>query len=95
VLWHAAAIKHLSDLARYSPSDLAGGVQRVAPSFIRIEADKVTYDLHILLRFGIELELMEGKLKVKDLPEAWNSHFKELFGLTVPNDRNGVLQDIH
>ena len=87
--------KHLPDLARYSPSDLACGVQRVAPSFIRIEADEVTYDLHVLLRFGIELELIEDKLKVKDLPEAWNSRFKKLFGLTMPNDRNGVLQDIH
>jgi carboxypeptidase Taq len=94
-LWHATACKHLPELARYSPEDLAKGVQRVAPSFIRVEADEVTYDLHILLRFEIELALIEGRLKVKDVPEAWNSRFQELFGLAVPDDRRGVLQDIH
>jgi carboxypeptidase Taq len=94
-LWHATACNYLPDLARYSPDDLARGVQRVAPSFIRVEADEVTYDLHVLLRFEIELELIEGRLKVKDLPEAWNSKFKELFDLKVPDDRRGVLQDVH
>jgi carboxypeptidase Taq len=94
-LWHATACKFLPDLARYSPADLANGVQRVAPSFIRVEADEVTYDLHILLRFEIELALIEGRLKVRDLPEAWNSRFYELFGLKVPDDAKGVLQDIH
>jgi carboxypeptidase Taq len=94
-LWHATACRHLPDLARYSATDLVKGVQRVAPSFIRVEADEVTYDLHILLRFEIELALIEGRLKVKDLPEAWNSRFQELFGLVVPDDRRGVLQDIH
>jgi carboxypeptidase Taq len=94
-LWHATACKHLPDLARYSPDDLARGVQRVAPSFIRVEADEVTYDLHILLRFEIELDLIEGRLNVKDLPEAWNSKFKEVLDLDVPDDRRGVLQDVH
>jgi carboxypeptidase Taq len=94
-LWHAAACKHLPDVARYSPEDLSKGVQRVAPSFIRVEADEVTYDLHILLRFELELALVERRLKVKELPEAWNTRFYELFGLKVPDDRRGVLQDIH
>jgi carboxypeptidase Taq len=94
-LWHATACKHLPDIARYSPEALARGVQRVSPSFIRVEADEVTYDLHILLRFEIELALVEGRLKVKDLPEAWNTRFYELFGLIVPDDARGVLQDIH
>jgi carboxypeptidase Taq len=93
--WHATACKFLPDLARYSPADLAKGVQRVAPSFIRVEADEVTYDLHILLRFELELALIEQRLVVKDLPAAWNARFKELFGLTVGEDRLGVLQDIH
>ena len=61
-------------------------MQRVSPSFIRVEADEVTYDLHILLRFEMELALIEGRLKVKDLPEAWNTRFYELFGLIVPDD---------
>jgi carboxypeptidase Taq len=94
-LWHATACKHLPDVARFSPTDLANGVQRVAPSFIRVEADEVTYDLHILLRFEMELALIEGRLKVHDLPEAWNARFRELFGLVVPDDARGVLQDIH
>ncbi len=94
-LWHATACKYLPDIARYSPADLASAVQRVAPSFIRVEADEVTYDLHILLRFEMELALVEGRLKVKDLPEAWNTRFHELFGLIVPDDTRGVLQDIH
>ena len=94
-LWHATACKYLPDLARYSPASLADCVQRVAPSFIRVEADEVTYDLHILLRFEMELALVEGRLKVKDLPEAWNTRFHELFGLIVPDDARGVLQDIH
>src|SRR5205085_1376458 len=50
---------------------------------------------HILLRFELENELLEGKLKVKDVPEAWNSRFKAYLGLDVPNDREGALQDIH
>jgi carboxypeptidase Taq len=85
----------LPDLARYSPEDLSKGVQRVAPSFVRVEADEVTYDLHILLRFELELALVEGRLKVNELPDAWNTRFYELFGLKVPDDRRGVLQDIH
>ena len=94
-LWHATACKYLPDVARYSPTDIAQSVQRVTPSFIRVEADEVTYDLHILLRFEMELALIEGKLKIKDLPEAWNTRFHELFGLVVPDDARGVLQDIH
>jgi carboxypeptidase Taq len=94
-LWHATACKYLPDVARYSPEALATAVQRVSPSLIRVEADEVTYDLHILLRFEIELALIEGRLKVTDLPEAWNTRFYELFGLIVPDDARGVLQDIH
>jgi carboxypeptidase Taq len=70
-------------------------VNRSYPSLIRVEADEVTYNLHILLRFELENELLEGSLKVKDLPEAWNARFKSYLGIDVPNDRDGVLQDIH
>jgi carboxypeptidase Taq len=93
--WHAVACKHLPDLERYSPIEVAKSVQRIAPSYIRVEADEVTYDLHILLRFELELALIEGRIQVSELPEAWNARFKELFGLAVPNDSLGVLQDIH
>jgi carboxypeptidase Taq len=70
-------------------------VNRIEPSFIRVEADEVTYALHIILRFGLEQELIEGRLAVDDLPETWNTRFKESFGLDVPNDTLGVLQDVH
>ncbi len=70
-------------------------VNRVELSLIRIEADETTYNLHIALRFELELALIEGRLEVKDLPEAWNEATKRLLGLDVPDVLHGVLQDIH
>jgi carboxypeptidase Taq len=70
-------------------------VNRVQPSFIRVEADEATYGLHIVLRFELEQELIEGRLSVADVPEAWNARFKEYLGLDVPDDARGVLQDVH
>jgi carboxypeptidase Taq len=70
-------------------------VNKSYPSLIRVEADEVTYNLHILLRFELENELLEGSLQVKDLPEAWRARVKSYLGIDVPNDRDGVLQDIH
>jgi carboxypeptidase Taq len=71
------------------------GANRVERSLIRIEADEVTYNLHILIRFELELELFEGGLELTDLPEAWNARYKEYLGLEVPDDAHGVLQDVH
>ena len=71
------------------------GINKVEPSLIRVEADEATYNLHIMLRLELEIEIMENKLKVKDLPEAWNSRIKEYLGLTPPNNAKGVLQDVH
>ncbi|MFZ6020543.1 MAG: carboxypeptidase M32 [Chloroflexota bacterium] len=70
-------------------------INKVEPSFIRVEADEATYNLHIMLRLELEIALMEGSLEVKHLPEAWNTRMKEYLGITPPNDRLGVLQDIH
>jgi carboxypeptidase Taq len=70
-------------------------MNRAEPGFIRVEADETTYSLHIILRFEIERQLVEGKLDAKDLPEAWNAGMKELLGVDVPNDAQGVLQDVH
>ena len=70
-------------------------VNKSYPSLIRVEADEVTYNMHVLLRFELENEMLEGRLKVSDLPEAWNDRVKSYLGITVPNDREGVLQDIH
>lgn len=67
----------------------------VRPGLIRVEADELTYDLHIMLRVEIEMALMDGSLAVRDLPEAWNALVKRDLGLDVPDDRLGVLQDIH
>jgi carboxypeptidase Taq len=70
-------------------------INKVEPSFIRVEADEVTYSLHIMLRFEIENALVERKLKVADIPEAWNAKMKEYLGIVPPNDAQGCLQDIH
>ena len=70
-------------------------VNRVAPSLIRVEADEVTYSLHIIVRFELEQELVDGRLAIRDLPEAWNARHKEYLGVEVPDDANGVLQDVH
>jgi carboxypeptidase Taq len=67
----------------------------VEPSFIRVEADEVTYNLHIVMRFEIERALIEGDIAVGDLPRIWNSKMKELLLLDVPDDSLGVLQDVH
>jgi carboxypeptidase Taq len=82
-------------VADLSPRSLYQAVNRVQPSFIRVEADEATYGLHVVLRFELEPELVEGRLTVEDLPEAWNARFKEYFGLDVPDAAHGVLQDVH
>lgn len=65
------------------------------PSFIRVEADEATYNLHIMLRFDLEQKMIDGSLDAAEVPEAWNAAFKELLGLDVPDDARGCLQDIH
>lgn len=70
-------------------------IHKVEPSCIRVEADEVTYCLHVILRFEIEKELIQGSLEVDDLPEAWNAKMKELLGITPPDAAHGCLQDIH
>jgi carboxypeptidase Taq len=70
-------------------------INTVAPSFIRVEADEITYNLHIILRFEIERALVEGDIAVEDLPRIWNAKMEELLTLDVPDDSLGVLQDVH
>lgn len=85
------------------PEQLAGidaetfwrAVNRVEPGLIRVESDELTYDFHIMLRVEIEAALIDGSLTVPDLPEMWNAKVQEYLGLDVPNDRLGVLQDVH
>lgn len=82
-------------LDNISLDDFYRAINKVESSFVRIESDELTYPLHIVLRFDIEKRLIEGSLKVKDLPDAWNSMMNKLFGITPPTDAQGVLQDIH
>lgn len=70
-------------------------INKVEPSLIRTDADEVTYDLHVILRFDFELALLEGSLEVRDLPEAWRERIKNDLGVVPPDDRDGVLQDAH
>jgi carboxypeptidase Taq len=70
-------------------------INKVEPSFIRVDADEVTYPLHVILRYHIEKELIEGDLKVANIPEKWNQLMEKYLGLTPTNDAEGCLQDIH
>jgi carboxypeptidase Taq len=70
-------------------------VNQVRPSLIRVEADELTYCLHVILRFELELDLLEEKITVAELPECWNQKITEFLGVTPKNDRDGVLQDMH
>ncbi len=82
-------------LAKVDAEGFYRAVNRVAPSLIRVEADEVTYNLHILLRFEIENDLLEGRLRVEDVPDAWNAKMVEYLGVEPPNAAEGSLQDIH
>ncbi len=70
-------------------------INEVKPSKIRTEADEVTYNLHIIIRFQIEKDLFADKIKIDELPEIWNQKYKEYLGLKIENDSEGVMQDTH
>ncbi len=70
-------------------------INKVERSLIRTNADEVTYNLHVMLRFDFELAMLEGKLEVRDLPDAWRERFEADFGIVPPDDKDGVLQDVH
>ncbi|NPB03135.1 MAG: carboxypeptidase M32 [Thermotogae bacterium] len=78
-----------------SLEDFVFAINGIKPSFIRIEADELTYNLHIVLRFELERALINGELDVKDLPDRWDEKFKELFGIEPRKPSEGFLQDIH
>src|SRR5262249_56290502 len=85
----------LDALHDVSLDDFYFAINDVQPSFIRVEADEATYNLHILLRFELEQALVSGDLKPADVPAAWNEKFKQSFGLTPPTAADGCLQDVH
>lgn len=70
-------------------------INKVKPSLIRIEADEVTYNLHVMIRFELELQLLEGSLAIKDLPDAWHAAYEDSLGMRAPDNSDGVLQDVH
>lgn len=88
-------IEASQELVKYTIDDLYEYINLVKPGLIRVEADEVTYHLHILIRFEIEKALIEGKIKVKDLPKIWNEKYESYLGIKPKTDSEGVLQDIH
>ncbi|MFX1572614.1 MAG: carboxypeptidase M32 [Promethearchaeota archaeon] len=94
--WYPTFQKYFPEnLKDYPMEEFYRAVNCVQPSFIRVNADEVTYGLHIILRFEIEKDLVEGKIRVSELPEIWNSKMEEYLGIVPANDKEGVLQDIH
>ncbi|MFW5802034.1 MAG: carboxypeptidase M32, partial [Spirochaeta sp.] len=97
--WH----RYYSDLVQVFPEQLRDvdleefyrGINNVQPSMIRVEADEVTYGLHVILRYEIEKQLITGELEVDDLPGVWNRHMEDFLGIVPANDSEGVLQDVH
>jgi carboxypeptidase Taq len=82
-------------LGNVSQDQFYRAINKVERSLIRTDSDEVTYNLHVMLRFDLELDLLEGKLAVRDLPEAWRARFQSDIGVPVPDDKDGVLQDVH
>jgi carboxypeptidase Taq len=82
-------------LEAYTAEDVYRAVNRAQPSLIRIEADEVTYSLHVMVRYELEKALFDGKITSKELPAEWNRLYKEYLGIDVPDDTRGVLQDSH
>lgn len=82
-------------LANASLDDFMFAISEVTPSFIRVDADEVTYPLHVILRFEIEKDLFEDNIKVTDIPQVWNKRMQEYLGVTPANNRDGCLQDVH
>jgi len=86
---------HFGELSGLDARTFYKLINKVEPSFIRVEADELTYNLHVMTRFEIESAILNRKLEIKDLPEAWNAKYQAYLGITPPNDSEGCLQDVH
>ena len=84
-----------AQFASVSPLDFYRAINRVQPYLIRTEADELTYCLHIMVRYEIEKQLIDGSLAVADVPGKWNALYREYLGVDVPDDAHGCLQDVH
>jgi carboxypeptidase Taq len=100
----AEFVAHMAPLARaafggegpaWEADNILRIYNRVAPGYIRVDADEVTYPAHVILRYRLEKRMIAGEMEAQDLPEAWNAAMAELLGLTPPDDALGCLQDIH
>lgn len=87
--------KFPDQFAGTSPEDIYGAVNAVSPSLIRVEADELTYPLHVIMRYGIEKDVIGGNLEVQDIPDRWKQDMKSMLDVDVPDDTRGCLQDIH
>lgn len=78
-----------------SAQQFYNGINKVEPSFIRTEADELTYHFHVYIRYELEKKLLEGSISANDIPAYWNEHYKKFLNVNVPNDKKGCLQDVH
>lgn len=86
---------HFPELSHESTVSIWRAINKVEPEFIRVGADELTYNLHILIRFELEVEILTQKLRIQDLPEAWNAKYSEYLGITPDTNTVGCLQDVH
>ena len=93
--WYAPLQESFAALREVELDAFVRAINRAEPGLIRVDADETTYSLHIVLRFELEQELLEGTVSLDDLPEVWNARMKEFLGVDVPDDAHGVLQDVH
>jgi carboxypeptidase Taq len=93
--WNKVTSRFPNEMKNVSPEDFYKAMNLVQPSLIRTNADELTYHFHIMIRFEMEKAMMEGNVHVNDLPEKWNSLYKQFLQIDVPSDKEGILQDIH
>lgn len=93
--WYPKLQREFPGAFTASLRDFYTSVNTVRSTLVRVEADEVTYNLHIIIRFELEKALIEGTIAVKDLPKLWNERYKEYFGISPKTDKEGVLQDVH
>lgn len=93
--YHGRLIEYFPQLKDTTPEEIYRAVNVVRRSLIRTDSDELTYNLHVIIRYELERDLLSGKLAVKDLADAWHAAYEQNLGLRAPNDIDGVLQDVH
>lgn len=93
--WFVRVQELFSQMRDWTVQEFLHTINQAKYSFIRVDADEATYDLHILLRFSLERKILNGEIAIDDIPAAWNQAFESMFGIIPPNDKEGCLQDIH